>query len=204
MKLKKEKLRKEREEDRKKKKEEEDKIAKEQGKKVEEPKKKETKKPKVPVKKPAPKQVDKYGGRKIKFNRPTEAHGINQLKKEDKDFKIKKIVCGNHHTVLLDEGGNAYAWGSNKFGQCGVNKKDEVIMEPTRVELNDVTDIATGGNHTFFLLKNGTVYACGLAKDDRYPSKSDHEIKPVKVDGLDKHKVIGISCGKRHNIFLTE
>jgi alpha-tubulin suppressor-like RCC1 family protein len=106
--------------------------------------------------------------------------------------------------VLLDEAGNAYAWGNNKFGQCGVNKKDEVIMEPTRVELNDVIDIATGGNHTLFLLKGGAVYVCGLPKDDRFPSKSNHEIKPIKYEGLDKHKIIGVSCGKRHNIFLSE
>jgi len=203
----KEEERKKREDERKKKKDEEDKKAREEGKKVEEPKKK----PEAPKKKdtpgqkkPAPKKVDKYGGRKVKFNRPTDAHAINQFKKDDKNFEIKKIVCGSHHTVLLDGNGNAYAWGRNNFGQCGVNSKDDVIKEPTRVELDNVLDIATGGNHTLFVTKNG-VYACGLAKDDRFNSKTDQENKPVKIEGLDKYKnIVGISCGLRHNLFFSE
>jgi len=116
----------------------------------------------------------------------------------------KKIVCGKEHTVLLDENGNAWAWGHNNYGQCGVGSKDVIVKEPTQVNLSNVVDIACGVNHTLFLTKDGTVHACGLSKDDRFPSKSEHIDKPTKVEGFDKHKIVAISCGKRHNLFLAQ
>jgi len=56
-----------------------------------------------------------------------------------------------------------------------------------------------------FLLRDGTVYACGLSKDDRFNSKNDHEYKPIKIEGFEsKYRVVGLSCGKRHSLFIAE
>jgi len=125
---------------------------------------------------------------------------------EDKDkYHIKKIVCGADHTVLLYSNGTVFTWGRNNFGQCGLGTKDDIVKEPTKVDLEDVRDVACGANHTLFLLRDGSVFACGLAKDDRFYSKGgDHEFKPTKLEGFDKYRVVGLSCGKRHSMFIAE
>jgi alpha-tubulin suppressor-like RCC1 family protein len=33
--------------------------------------------------------------------------------------KAVKVACGSFHTLALNADGDCFAWGSNKFGQCG-------------------------------------------------------------------------------------
>jgi len=211
--IEKEKLRVKREEDRKVKKEEEEKKMREEGKEVpEEPKKKVPEKKKMvgDPKDPKAKKDDKakkekkVPERKSTWIRPTDSHAINQFKVDDENFKIKKICGGSHHTVLLDDKGNVYTWGRNQYGQLGLKSNEPVVKEPTKVDLDEVVDVSCGANHTLFLTKEGSVYGCGLAKDDRFLSKENHVNKPIKIEGLDKYKIIGISSGKRHNMLLAE
>jgi len=204
-----------REEEKKKKKEEEDKEE-EQEKEKEVKKDDKGKKPEPPKqKKDDPKKKEKSETseskskkkpeKKARYIRPTEAFGIEQLKKEDSDFKIRKICGGQNHTVILDKQGNVYSWGNNKYGQLGLHSDDEVVMEPTKVHLDNVVDVSCGANHTLFLTKEGIVYACGLPKDDRFPSKHEKVNKPEKIlDGLDGYNIVGISCGKKHNLLVCQ
>lgn len=32
---------------------------------------------------------------------------------------VKKVICGNNHTILLDENERVYLWGNPEFGQIG-------------------------------------------------------------------------------------
>jgi len=131
-----------------------------------------------------------------------EAHGINHITQQEGFKGIKKIAVGEHHTVMLIEGGDVYVWGRNQYGQCGLGKQ-ELINEPQLLtDVKNVVDIACGANHTLFLTKDGAVYACGLSTE-RFPAKDHHVYKPIKLDGLDKEKVVGLSCGKRHNLLVT-
>jgi len=47
--------------------------------------------------------------------------------------------------------GKLYTWGWNAYGQCGVSKKEEAILEPTLVSslaFYSVTDVQCGEQHT--------------------------------------------------------
>lgn len=48
--------------------------------------------------------------------------------KIDLSGKFVAAAVGKSHSILIDEDGNAFAVGSNKCGQCGVNTKIESIL----------------------------------------------------------------------------
>jgi len=192
--------------EREKKKEEEDKKKedkeekKPKGKKEEEKKTKGKKEDKSETSEKSKKKKE----RKDIHVRPTEAFGIEQLKVEDGDFKIVKICCGAHHTLILDKDGNVYSFGRNNYGQLGLNLDDEVVMEPKKIsEIKNVMDISCGANHSLFLTKEGKVYACGIPKDGRFPSNEEKVTKPKLIfEGIDNFQLKGISSGKKHNLIV--
>jgi len=105
----------------------------------------------------------------------------------------------------LTKDDNVYTWGSNKYGQLGLDTEEKMIKIPQKLDLSNVVDIACGAFHSLFATSDGKVYACGLAKDGRFPSRHDQENRPVVIcDGIDKQEIVGVSCGKRHNLIVTK
>jgi alpha-tubulin suppressor-like RCC1 family protein len=50
---------------------------------------------------------------------------------------IVYIVCGKYHALALDNKGNVYSWGSNRFGQLGHAQSHddcETLKYPTLVK----------------------------------------------------------------------
>ncbi len=79
---------------------------------------------------------------------------------------IKKISCGFNFTTILSICGRVYTWGTNDFGQLGLNLPDDIVINsPKLVKFNNintapyVTDIACGTKHTI-----STVYYDGRVK----------------------------------------
>ena len=81
--------------------------------------------------------------------------------------RVKKVACGDFHSVALTVDGKIYSWGGggsffNK-GQCGHgNNKDvenpEIIKS---LEGKFVTDVVCGGYHTLALTKTNELYSWG-------------------------------------------
>jgi len=78
--------------------------------------------------------------------------------------KIKRVACGELHTLVVTNNGDMYVWGDNKMGQLGlgagskleVGAPDQARMEPGPIEL-----LATGTGHTVAQFLNGETYAWG-------------------------------------------
>jgi hypothetical protein len=67
----------------------------------------------------------------------------------------------NGHTLALDAAGNAYCWGDNQQGECGLGSSG-IVPTPTRVPgLPALAQALGGGEYSLFLDRNGTVWACG-------------------------------------------
>jgi hypothetical protein len=78
-----------------------------------------------------------------------------------KNEKIVMISCGLGHSLALTENGRLFGWGSNRYGQLGVNVKHS--SEPIIIELNDskIKKISCGLYHSLLLSCDGDIYALG-------------------------------------------
>jgi hypothetical protein len=79
---------------------------------------------------------------------------------------VKKIACGDEHSVLLSDSGDLFTFGSNSWGQLGqlinTGVKRNFSMTPKSLNLTrPVTDVACGGYHTAVILDGGTILSWG-------------------------------------------
>ncbi|QEU58145.1 hypothetical protein KDRO_A01600 [Kluyveromyces lactis] len=114
--------------------------------------------------------VDKDGtssayitGRSTKLNLFGKRDLFRYVKFSDK--KLQNIKCSNHHIIAKTTNGNILLWGSNKFGQLGLNPKTiEFSDQPNSIELGLGKDdlIACSNIHTCVLSKSGSIKSWGL------------------------------------------
>ena len=115
---------------------------------------------------------------------------------------IPKVESGRWFSVALKADGTVWAWGNNNYGQLGLNTTSTKILKPTKINLNNVVDIACGDYFTLFLKQDGTVWATGLNSSGQLGnnSKTTKEIIPVKVKDLSD--IIKIATGNAHALAL--
>jgi alpha-tubulin suppressor-like RCC1 family protein len=72
------------------------------------------------------------------------------------------IACGNNHSLALQSNGTLWAWGSNAYGQLGIDSTATSANVPTQVgTLTTWTAIACGYWHSLALQSNGTLWTWG-------------------------------------------
>lgn len=75
--------------------------------------------------------------------------------------KIAQVTIGGWHCLAVTESGQAFAWGGNEYGQCGLPTERRDIRVPTPCVTHlKVTQVAAGGMHSCVLTAAGEV--CGL------------------------------------------
>lgn len=72
-------------------------------------------------------------------------------------INVKKIECGRNHTIMKSEGGSAFVFGSNRYGQLGIPpvqslRTPSLLKFPRRAS---VWKIAVGAYHSM-------IYTCKL------------------------------------------
>jgi alpha-tubulin suppressor-like RCC1 family protein len=76
---------------------------------------------------------------------------------------IKKIDCGDFHSLALDNNGEIYSWGSGKYGECGNGKFADVEV-PTKIkyfEGKKFVNIVAGNHHSLALTSQNELYGWG-------------------------------------------
>ena len=83
-------------------------------------------------------------------------------------LKIRHIVCGRSHTLMLTAEGTIYSLGSNEHGKLGIGKTYEdynFARTPIKVDnFVNVASIAVGEEHSIALTKDFKVYGWGQAE----------------------------------------
>ena len=65
---------------------------------------------------------------------------------------VRKTRAGSEHVLCLSEAGQVWSWGWNEHGNCGlgeVTPDTECVRAPSRLALDNVTDIFVGSAHCF-------------------------------------------------------
>ncbi len=78
---------------------------------------------------------------------------------------FRQVSGGAAHALALDTNGNAYAWGSNFYGQLGTGVSGAVERTPLPVAMPvgvTFTSVSAGDYHSLALGSDGNVYAWGL------------------------------------------
>jgi hypothetical protein len=78
--------------------------------------------------------------------------------------QVVDVACGLQHTVLVTVGGEVMSWGSNKYGQCGCDRKTELVTRPKYVSGlfgHRCVSVACCGAHTFVITDIGKTFSWG-------------------------------------------
>jgi alpha-tubulin suppressor-like RCC1 family protein len=122
---------------------------------------------------------------------------------------VKDIACGVQHTIMLMTDGTVYATGYNAYGQlCLGNSTDcHTLTQITALDGKTPKFIACGGEYTFMIMTDGTLYSCGrnnygqLGLGDNSDRDTLVEIPWMGVVASDAPK--SIACGIAHTVICT-
>uniref|UniRef100_A0AAR2KZP6 HECT domain-containing protein n=1 Tax=Pygocentrus nattereri TaxID=42514 RepID=A0AAR2KZP6_PYGNA len=97
-------------------------------------------------------------------------------------------------------------WGSSAWGQLGLGNSESAVFEPRSCRMlngKGLKEVACGGQHSLFLLHDGSVYTCG----SNSRGQLGHEktgTKPELVVALDAQKIASMACGEAHSLAVNE
>lgn len=125
---------------------------------------------------------------------------------------VSAVAAGGEDSFALLTSGHVKAWGENGQGQLGdgtMTGPEECSSTPcskTPVEvlgLEEVAQVATGGDHALALLKDGHVMAWGRNDAGQLgDGTTTNRDEPVEVAGLSK--VVAVSAGLEYSLALLE
>ena len=89
-------------------------------------------------------------------------HGnINKPTLLMRDKEIRQIICGSHHTLILKESGELFAFGDNTFGELGLGDYKNRSTPTLLMTDKGIRQIICGRHHTFILKNNGELFTFG-------------------------------------------
>ncbi|KAJ4457306.1 putative chromosome condensation regulator RCC1 [Paratrimastix pyriformis] len=125
-----------------------------------------------------------------------------------RDERVIQVACGAEHTVALCASGRAYAFGSNRSLQLGL-EADGPILLPVRVPLaQPIRAVAAGPHQSAFITADGQLWMCGA---DEYAvtgiesSTGRTPLHPI-MGGWEAEgdRPASVTCGCFHTICMTE
>ncbi|XP_047145857.1 probable E3 ubiquitin-protein ligase HERC4 isoform X1 [Hydra vulgaris] len=120
---------------------------------------------------------------------------------------IRQVSCGKQHTLALSADGHVFSWGSNEFGQVGINSKFHKYVSPQLVrDLSNcpIIQICAGGHHSLALTISGTIFAWGKNSFGQLGLGDQQDrLFPTKIQSMNGKHVRYISCGEEHSVLLT-
>ncbi|HEX3910166.1 MAG TPA: putative Ig domain-containing protein [Solirubrobacteraceae bacterium] len=129
---------------------------------------------------------------------------------------VKQVAAGDRHALALTAGGQVYAFGSNLYGQLGVEANEGTGNPnpiPARVNLPGASGpavaIAAGADHSLVLTSTGQVYAFGsnlygqlgvsAGAGTSTPNPTPTSIALGALSGV----VVQLAAGAEHSLALT-
>jgi alpha-tubulin suppressor-like RCC1 family protein len=117
---------------------------------------------------------------------------------------IKKIVCGECYSVILNMDNELFVCGWNKYGQLGLSdNEDRNIFVKLHHNFGKIKNIYCGGDHNIILTAINKIFVCGH-NDYGELGLGDFEMRNTHVELKHNFGIIkNIFCGYFHNIILN-
>lgn len=93
----------------------------------------------------------------------TTVHIDNPAELKIPDELITYVSCGYSHTIIVTKSGKCFGFGSNAYGQLGINRI-HYILTPTELVIPNqpiITFVACGDNHSFVLTGSQKCFGFG-------------------------------------------
>ncbi|KAK7930540.1 hypothetical protein WMY93_006935 [Mugilogobius chulae] len=97
-------------------------------------------------------------------------------------------------------------WGNARDGQLGNGVEKNPVYEPKSCSVfcgRGLKEIACAGEHTVFLLQDGSVYTCGSNNCGQLGHDKSGS-SPELVGALDTQKITKVCCGRAHSLAVSE
>lgn len=115
---------------------------------------------------------------------------------------IKQIDCGEYHTFVLKNNGSLWSCGWNQYGQLGLNNNNTTYKTFTQVTNNinnDVKQVACGGNFTFIIKNDGSLWCCGKNSNGQLGlNDTTQRYTFTQVTTNINNDIKQIACGTEH------
>lgn len=106
--------------------------------------------------------------------------------------------------MALDKNGKLFVFGSNSYGQLGIQGRLNKVNEPHKVLSSSVADFACGEEHSAFIDQNGHVYTWGYGCDGQLGHGNKNNVSiPMKLQNFDQKARI-VKCGAGHTGIITD
>ena len=116
---------------------------------------------------------------------------------------IKSVYCGYNNTFILEHDGTLWTCGQNDWGELGLgNNTGRTIFTQITTNTNDVKSVCCGGNHTFILKNDGTLWGSGANNNGQLglgdaTNRTTFTQVTTNVDNIKS-----VYCGADHSFIL--
>lgn len=119
-----------------------------------------------------------------------------------------QIASGVNHNVALLQDGTVIGWGNNDTGECGNNSTGNVVIPEYVVDENgekikDIIRIASGGDNTLALTKDGEVYVWGANENGELGTGNTDTLDKPTLISIPGVRIIDVTAGKNYTAFIT-
>jgi alpha-tubulin suppressor-like RCC1 family protein len=116
---------------------------------------------------------------------------------------VKEIICGRYHTFMLKNDSSMYSCGDNANGQLGLGDTTQrTTFTQAATNTSNIKQIVCGGNHTFIIKNDGSVYACGDNAEGQLGLNNTTDRKSFTKVTTNISDVKQIVCGDSHTFML--
>ncbi|XP_064460638.1 inhibitor of Bruton tyrosine kinase-like [Ornithodoros turicata] len=123
---------------------------------------------------------------------------------------VTKVEMQKFHSVFLTNTGGVYTCGHGLGGRLGLNCEETVltVTQVPAVRSSRCLDVATGQDHTVFLMEDGRILTCGLNTYHQLghlpPPVQLLSPKPILLKFMKQKKIVGICAARYHSVVYTK
>jgi alpha-tubulin suppressor-like RCC1 family protein len=127
---------------------------------------------------------------------------------------ITQVAAGDFHSLLLADDGSVFSFGSNEFGQTGLNFASltstpiATPIDTSNLAGRRIAQVSAGEVHSLLLADDGTVFSFGSNAHGKTGNGmiAGNTVVATEIDksNLGERQIIQVSAGQAHSLLLAD